>query len=373
MVEADSDWCAPLPLKRPGAPVAASSVCYGDYFSSIQSFLTADHGQDLFRALSLSLDREVAWADIDDIQICIQKHGAFYHPARVTVLMEAAAVAFVVNVAVSPEGQVGLQREFDHLNRLNDMFSQRYVPLVYHRGMGYGRGNGRCFPMFLGEWLSGYHEFHVASVKEGPQYIQVWDSEKSQLRSPDRKALLYRRASEILTHYYHPETFEQIFPWHHGAGDFVVRFQDDDLDLRLISVRGYAPLVDADASDPVAILEAMLRFFLHLSLRMRIDRVDGTGDLVWLDETAVKGTISGFFDGLAQKGEISVLAEPLEKVAAYYFSRLTSADLTETLKGILATYPLSSPERHLMAFHLAAHAEAFLAELAQHLSFVSRL
>ncbi len=373
MVEADSDWCAPLPLKRPGAPVVASSICYGDYFSSIQSFLTADHGRGLFRALSIHQNREILWADIDDIQICIQKHGAFYHPARVTVLVEGAAIAFVVNVAVSPEGQVGLQREFDHLNRLNDMFSQRYVPLVYHRGMGYSQGRHHRFSMFLGEWLSGYHEFHVAPFVDEPQFIQIWDAEQSQLRSPDRKALLYRRASEILTHYYHPETFEQIFPWHHGAGDFVVRFQDDDLDLRLISVRGYTPLVEADGADPIVILEAMLRFFLHLSLRMRIDRVDGTGDLVWLDETAVKGTISGFFDGLAQKGEISVLAEPLVKVAAYYFSRLTPADLTETLRGILATYPLSSPERHLMAFHLTAHAEVFLVELAQHLSSLSHL
>ncbi|RTZ95649.1 MAG: hypothetical protein DSY90_12925 [Deltaproteobacteria bacterium] len=368
LVESDSDWCAPLPLNRGGAAAGDSSPCYGDYFSSVQAFLTADNGSGLLWALSQHLNREIAWADIDGIHICIQKHGAFYHPARVDVLTGDVSTAFVVNVAISPEGQAGLSREFDNLNRLNKAFPRRYIPLAYHRGVGGTRKNCRRFPMFLGEWLSGYHEFHGTSFEDAPPFIQVWDAEQSRLHLPGRKVLLYRRASEILTHYYNPETFEQIFPWHHGAGDFVVRIQGDNLDLRLISVRRYTPLVEADTTDPVAVLEALLRFFLHLSLRMRIDRVGGTGDLIWMDETAVKGTIAGFFDGLARKNGASVLAEPIAGCAVYYFSRQTLADITEALSGILTAYPSRSPERRLMAFHLTRHAEALLDGLRRYFS-----
>ena len=370
ITEADSEWCAPLPLARPGTVATTSSIRYGEYFSSIRSFLTADDGGGLLQALSVRLNHEITWADVGGIHICIQKHGAFYHPAQVTAFVGALSVSFVVNVAISPGGQAGLRQEFDNLNRLNHMFPRRYIPMAFHQGTGYAGENHCRIPMFLGEWLGGYHEFHVAAGEDKFQFIRVWNPEKSQLWSPEQKTLLYRRASEILTHYYRPETFEQIFPWHHGAGDFIVRFKNDDLDLRLITVRGYVPLIDADGTDPMAVLEAMLRFFLHLSLRMRIDRVDGTGDLVWLDETAVKGAISGFFDGLAQKSRINVFAESLVTAAAFYFSRLTLADLAEALEGIINAYPLRSPERRLMASHLTTHADVLFAQLRQHLALV---
>lgn len=365
MVATDPDWRTPLPLKRPGSSTTVVPLCYGEYFSSIRHFLIADKGQGLIRALSRRLNRVIVWTDINDIHICIQKHGAFYHPARVDVFMGDMSTAFVVNVAISPEGQSGLSQEFNLLRQLSETFTRRYVPMVYHQGIGGTGENAHQLPMFLGEWLSGYHEFHIESSENKSQFIQVWDSEKNKLLSSGQKTLLYRRASEILTYYYNPETFEQIFPWHHGAGDFVVCLKDDDLDLRLVTVRGYTLLVEADATDPIAILEAMLRFFLHLSLRMRIDRVGGTGDLVWVDEAAVEGTVSGFFDSLAQKNRIPALTAPLAGLMEYYFSQLSQSDLIEALEGILKAYPPQSPDRQLMAFHLESHAKALFSCLDQ--------
>jgi len=361
----------PLPMARPGDSAAGIPLSYGEYFTGIHSFLTADHGRGLLKAVSACLGGRPSPVAIDAVAVCIQKHGAFYHPARVDVAAGGQAVSFVVNVAVSPPGRAGLQQETALLDRLNDAFPRRYLPRVYLRGDGQtGRRHGRL-PMFLGEWLRGYHEFHIGDTGDSFQTIRIWDVKKNSLQTAAQKTLLYRRAAEILTYYYNPETFEQIFPWHHGAGDFVVRRRAADIDLRLVTVRGYAPLVDADATDPLAVLEALLRFFLHLSLRMRIDRLDGTGALVWADEAAIHGTVRGFFDGLALKPAVSVPAGPLIDDIRYYFARLSPAALDSGLAGIVAAYPSRSAEGRLMALHLSSHGRA-LHESIQHISATAR-
>jgi len=359
VVATKPEWQAPLPVQRPGSTrPGAPRITYGEYFTAVHDFLTTDNGRRLIGALSQRLDRVITMAEIDQIDIVIQKHGAFYHPARVDVIIDHKPTPFVVNLAVSPEGQAGLRQEFNLLNRLGRSFSWRYVPAAYFQDTGSDGENSHRFPMFLGEWLSGYHEFHIHSGDDQIQSIRIWDPAKNMILASKRKRLLYRRVAEILTYYYNLETFEQIFPWHHGAGDFVVRLIDNEPDLRLITVRGYSSLVETDGVDLITILDALLRFFLHLSMRTRIDRLDGTGDLVWADETAVEGTLSGFFDGLAHKGRLGERPESPANLMRYYLSRLSQADLTEALEDILRAYPSQSPERHMMASHLHNHSRA---------------
>jgi hypothetical protein len=43
----------------------------------------------------------------------------------------------------------------------------------------------------------------------------------------------------------------------------------------------------------------LLIFFLNLSIRMRLDRYDGVGDIVWADGPVVQSTLDGVMDGLA--------------------------------------------------------------------------
>lgn len=76
-----------------------------------------------------------------------------------------------------------------------------------------------------------------------------------------------------MTCYYNAETFEQIFPWHHAAGDFVIKLQKNNMKMKLITVRQYAPMLENKNetaknntdSDIYLMLEAMLVFFLNLS------------------------------------------------------------------------------------------------------------
>lgn len=360
------EWGTTIPVHRPGSTQTnLLSISYGDYFTAVSDFLNADNGHGLIYALSRQLNRTVSMADIDQIDIIIQKHGAFYHPARVEVRIGSHTTAFVVNVAISAEGRDGLGVEFDLLQRLNESFSRRYVPAVYYQAV-VGCEKKQCeLRMFLGEWLNGFHEFHIHLGDGAHPTLHVWNPNQGVVLDNRQKIRLYRQVAEILTYYYNLQTFEQIFPWHHAAGDFVVRIHGNKPIVRLITVRGYSSLVDAEARDPATILDALLRFFIHLSLRTRIDRVDGTGDLIWADNDAVVGTLLGFFDGLAAKSRILEMSGSVKDFMGYHLSHLLRAELVARIEDMISAYPSQSPERHQMALHQRDHAEALYKSIAE--------
>ena len=78
------------------------------------------------------------------------------------------------------------------------------------------------------------------------------------------------------------------------------------MEMKLITVRQYAAMFENKItknntdSDIYLMLEAMLVFFLNLSIRNRIDRLDGVGEIVWSDNISVEGTLRGFLKGLSQ-------------------------------------------------------------------------
>jgi hypothetical protein len=155
---------------------------------------------------------------------------------------------------------------------------------------------------FIGEWLEGFHEFHLSRKSADDAFtIRVWDggAARSFLDIEETRSL-YHQASTILTSYLDPDSFSQIYPWHHAAGDFVLKRKSNGVDVRLITVRGYRPLVPV-GSDPLDRWIPMAHFFLNMSLRMRLDRLDGTGDLVWASPDCLRGVVSGFLDAWRRK------------------------------------------------------------------------
>jgi len=72
--------------------------------------------------------------------------------------------------------------------------------------------------------------------------------------------------------------------------------------VRLITVRGYQPLMSV-GDDPSEKWIPLMHFFLNLSIRMRLDRLDGTGDLVWAEPDCLHGVVSGFLETWQQKAE----------------------------------------------------------------------
>jgi hypothetical protein len=166
-----------------------------------------------------------------------------------------------------------------------------------------------------------------------------------------------------LTCYYNLETFEQIFPWYHAAGDFVVKAVDGALDIKLISVREYRPVFQNEDIDLQDILEAMLVFLLNLSIWTRIDRIDGVGTPVWADERAIDGTLKGFYEGLSKKKATDPSAEPLSVCFKEYVSSLSKTDLYDVSAAITKTHHPNAPETHLIRRHLRNHVNQFFSAI----------
>ena len=339
-------------------------MSHADYFRAARSFLEADSYKIVTRAIVQQLGRDVRPQEIGEIRINLEKHGQFYHPARIKTGVFQKQLSFALNVALSESGRRLIEGEYQLLNRLNTTTTFQYLPQVY----GYGRicgPQGMNFDMFLGQWFEGYHEFHI-SVDPADQKakILVWDDARGRFfLSRSRMQQLYAQAAKILTCYYDLQSFEQISAWHHAAGDFVAKVENDRLELKLVTVRKYAAAfanssgAQAEQRQPQRILEALLVFFLNLSLHMRLDRLDGTGEMMWSDKAAVEATLIGFLEALSMKPDMAALPDsPLACMIAYLAS-CTKEDLRDLLQAVVSRFNPQMPELPLIKKNMNEHVE----------------
>ncbi len=361
--EDDRNWQKPLPLDRAlcsGSKdrLGSAHVCHGDYFLAAHSFLADNRYGVVASASGVRLGREVFAEEIDEIGICLVKHGSFYHPARVDVRLKGHHLSFVLNVAVSDAGKKYLKTEYDLLKRLNREFPESYLPAVYGRGTTKEKKKNREFSMFIGKWFDGFYEFHQSfDPIDNCGKLVVWDDIKgSFFLTPAQAEALYRRVAGILTYYYNPQNFSQISSWHHAAGDFIVRMQGSNIEARLVSVRQYRSPFGSQPPDDAMTLNALLIFLLNLSIRTRLDRQDGTGDIVWSDDVAVSGTVKGFLEALKAKEFKSLDGPSFTNGFKAYLSTLSERNLLSLLNHIAGKYPSRQPDVAVVRKHLKAHA-----------------
>ncbi len=346
-------------------------MSHGNYFTAVRNFLEQDRSEIITRAVSQQIHREVTSQEIEEIRIFLEKHGEFYHPARIETMVHGTAIPFVLNVAISNAGKNCVQREYGLLKQLNDDFPFSFLPKVY--GQGRVSITGDEIGMFLGEWFQGYNEFHISFDPADEKYkIVVWDHEHGNYFLTDDQAInLYRHAARILTGYYNVKTFEQILSWHHAAGDFVLKCQNNRIDLKLITIRQYRPLFENDIGsedeNPNAelILEALLVFFLNLAIRMRLDRMDGVGEIVWSDDIAVEGTLKGFFEGLALKPPIVSIPGPLIDCFRNHLLSCSQSDLFGLSQAMVDAYNPQSPEIPVIKKNLKRHVKILFNAIKQ--------
>jgi hypothetical protein len=200
----------------------------------------------------------------------------------------------------------------------------------------------------------------------------VWDHEnRNFFLTPHQTMELYRQAAKILTYYYNVETFEQIFSWHHAAGDFVLKCQKENIELKLVTVRQYRSMFENNIaseymdSDAELIIEALLVFFLNMAIKIRIDRLNGVGEIVWSDDVALQGILKGFFEALALKPEISVFTEPLSDCFRQQLLSCSRADFFDLNHAIVHTYPSQAPEVPVIRQHLKEHIEDLYKSIRQ--------
>jgi len=358
-------WQASIPLRLDALlKNDGESVSYADYFLAARSFLESDSYKIITRAIIQQLGRDVKPQEIKKIRINLEKHGEFYHPARIETSLFEKQLSFVLNVAISESGRRLIEREYHLLNRLNAAQSVHYLPQVY----GFGRicgPEGMNFDMFLGEWFEGYHEFHISidPADQKPK-ILVWDDTRGRFfLSRGLMQQLYAEAAKILTGYYNLESFEQISSWHHGAGDFVVKIENNTLELKLVTVRQYAAAFEnpnhaqIEKIEAQLILQALLVFFLNLSLHMRLDRLDGTGEMMWSDKAAVEATLIGFLEALSMKPDLAALPDSALACFIAYLSSCTKEDLLDLLQAIVNRFNPKMPELPLIKHNICEHVE----------------
>jgi hypothetical protein len=360
-------WHTPLPVDRHLTETLSSAKddtgpTRGDYFTAGQHFLETNGFAMLLGAIASRLGRPVLCKELREIHLTLIKHGAFYHPALISVHGFGAPLKFVLNAAASTLGRQTIQSEYAALEQLNRTSCNAYVPSVHGQGTVQTRA-GRSLDMFLGDWFDGFHEFHLSQgAANTPPQLRVWDDDRGVFfLNVNQGRALYRQAAFILTVYYNPRTFEQIFPWHHAAGDFVVRTGPSGLEVRLITVRRYAPLfqdIEMPADEPAQRQQTMmglLFFLLNLSIRMRIDRLDGTGELVWGGAEAVTSVWEGFLSGLQHSCFPWSFPEDMASAFKTFLVDIPVSEMFDLAQAAAGGFHPHAAERALIAPHLVDH------------------
>jgi hypothetical protein len=354
-------WKSPLPLHRNASsrikhPKSGVSVNYGDYFQAVGEFLKKNHYNILSAAVSRQIGRTINPEEIREIWVCLEKHGAFYHPARIDVVGADFWTKFVLNVAVSRVGRDCIEKEYGFFEKLKDVIQGHFLPKVYGRD-DIPLKKDQKLGMFLGEWFDGFHEFHLSrDPSDNTLKIRVWDPEhRGFYLSAQQCRELYRQASRILTSCYNVETTEHIFSWHHASGDFIVKLENNTVGVKLITVRRYESALKNGDRNMETIMNALLVFFLNLTIRMRLDRLDGTDELAWSDDITVPGSVLGFLEGLAQKPGIDMLPGPIDVCFMVQIVNHTQSDLLDISRTILDAYSPQAPEVPLIRQHLHKH------------------
>jgi hypothetical protein len=369
--EEDPIWSAPVPLSRtqsagifePGS--GDLLILHGDCFLAARDFLERDRCAIITKAVSKYLGRRVSFNEIDEIGIILDKHGAFYHPAKIEAVLKDVRISFVLNVAVTENGKQCVQREYRILKMLAEDTPHSFIPEVYDQGCAVTKSDHGEILMFLAEWFEGFNEFHLShDPSDGTVKIVVWDNERGNFFLTRHQALrLYREAAKILTYYYNILTFEQIFSWHHAAGDFVLKCRKEDVEVKLVTVRHYRSMFEQNfhheqkTMDADLILEALLVFFFNMAIKIRIDRLDGVGDIAWSDKIALMGMLKGFFEGLALKPSMGMFEAPLADCFRQHLLACSPADFSDMNYAIVQGYPSQAPEAPVIRRHLGSHIE----------------
>jgi len=261
----------------------------------------------------------------------------------VEVITAEARVKFTLSTAISQEGQDCILKEHDILHRLNRNSGFSFLPETYGiRKMTCHTAQGKTVEMVIlaAQWFEDYHEWHIAvDPADDTRKIQIWDLKRGpRYASAGEASIIIGECSKILALYYDFENCNHIGAWHHAAGDFIVNCpQGGKPKVKLTTVRKYAPLMAAFSGRDVDPIIAFIYFLLDTTVRMRLDRLDGVGEMVWLDDFVVAATVKGFFDGLR---ELEIKEDGVKKVLAADLLKLMKSFARAEIKRVFE--PLSA-------------------------------
>ena len=217
-------------------------------------------------------------------------------------------VNFGIQISVGRESWIYLEREIKTVSFLNKISKKRYLPLIFLcnlRKVTHAKKED-LIGLSLIEWFENYHEWHL-SVTENNRVLMIWDHNTGiRPALPKEISTIFKESSKILTSFYDINTYKQIFKWHHGAGDFVINTTKDPPRVKLTTARDYKETYHLMNTSVQMKITGLLLFFLDICARMRIDRENGAGDLIWNKEDIIFPIIDGFIKGLEEKNPINL-------------------------------------------------------------------
>jgi len=313
-----------------------------DYFQCIERFIL-DRVDDLGKTSDapLSPDR------IDEILIRSEKHGTLYDVASVEIAGHGTRRKFAISTAFSEPRKALLLHEVETMRFLNQHFSYDHIPKVYlvSEGLCSNPKGNETVMMSISEWLEGYHEWHLTEDQDGNQAVFIWDMERGNRRaSTEQGQRIFREAARILTLYYDPKNYRQIYPWHHAAGDFVVKSAGGATQVKLTTARNYLPLISFPKKADTNRVTALVAFLLNMAVQMRLDRTGGVGAPVWAQEEFVRPCLEGFFSALqTMKSEGRWdLGEGPDLLT--FLKKFSSEELHRLYTPLMASYREEKPE-----------------------------
>ena len=338
----------------------------GHYFESIHRFVLEENWDTFVAVLNESINRKIDPEDIKQVLIRSEKHGAFYHLASIEVLASGFQIKFTLSTGLSQRGKDWLNHEFEVIRDLNHATKLPYLPQVYFKGevKCRTRNGDEVMVMSLAEWFEDHHEWHLSlNEKEERQEILIWDQAKGYGYATMQEGHeIYLEASKILTLYYNTRTFSQIYPWHHGAGDFVVKREQGKIKVRLTTARKYEPVMVFREEAQINPLVALIYFFLNLTLQMRLDKLDGTGEVTWAEDWVLASVIEGFLDALRIK-EKQESDHPIEVADLITLLKgFSREELQRILDSLMDLHRRRDPEDfRIIQSHLEEHGKAVYA------------
>ncbi len=332
-----------------------NQITYKNYMESIRNFLL----EHLEKFHDLVLERSQGAVETRSIDLVAEKRGADYFPASVRVRTGKDEIWFVANVALTERGFSRIRQDYDLLKSLGSKSENKFLPEVFFiNTLQYTSTSmaGSPILMFLGEWFRGYHEFHVAnSVNKNQSVFSLWDTDNGYSEFPEPVALqLIERVSYILGYFFNLGTFQEIYPWHLAAGDFIAKLTPSP-DVKLITVRQYGSRVSFLDDSHKNLEDALLIFLANLTIRARIDRIDGIGEFIWLPGQFVKSIVTGFLKSMVTKEQ--------EKCRSYEFLKKIIKTLeTRTIEHwsqlfiqTIESYDQSAPDFEIIKENLVDH------------------
>lgn len=345
-----------VPIDRDLSIPGYGSVTYRSYLKAIEVFIleNLEGLEEVVRQKFPDSNGEIR-----SIDLVAEKRGADYFPASVRIRTGMEVLWFVANVALTDRGISRIRRDYDFMSFLGLKDNRRFVPEVYFMSDSSDASSSvteKPNLMFLAEWLRGYHEFHVSEITTGEKTIlTLWDDDNGYSPIPNDLALkVIEKVAYILTHYFDLESFREIYPWHLAAGDFIAKLYPAP-DSKLITVRQYDNRIVFADCNPDNLTDALLMFLANITVRARLDRIDGTGDFVWLGDEFLDAIIVGFHKALIEKTSPD---SDMRKLLSNFFKVTRSKTLpewTHVFVELIASYDDKAPDYKIISQNLVEH------------------